>query len=120
MERGLARITDQIIAVSEKVKSELVYFGVSSAERIKVIPLGFDLDPFLCCAAQKGEFRRELGVDNGARLVGIVGRIFPIKNHRLFLETAALVSANEPSARFVIVGDGVLRNELESYTSKLA
>jgi len=119
MERGLAGITDQIIAVSEKVKSELVYFGVSSAERIKVIPLGFDLDPFLCCAAQKGEFRRELGVANGARLVGIVGRIFPIKNHRLFLETAALVSANDPSARFVIVGDGVLRNELESYTSKL-
>jgi len=119
MEQTLARISHQIIAVSEQVKSELVFHGVSSREKITVIPLGFDLTPFLSCEAQKGEFKRELGLGNGARLVGIVGRIFPIKNHRLFLETAALVSANDPSARFVIVGDGLLRNELERHTLQL-
>jgi glycosyltransferase involved in cell wall biosynthesis len=46
-------------------------------------------------------------------LVGIVGRLFPIKNHPLFLESAVRVLKREPAARFVIVGDGTLRSELE-------
>jgi glycosyltransferase involved in cell wall biosynthesis len=45
---------------------------------------------------------------NGAeRLVGIVGRIFPIKNHQLFLEAAALVARRDSAARFVVVATNV-------------
>jgi glycosyltransferase involved in cell wall biosynthesis len=119
MERTLARMTDQIITVSERVKRELVSYSVAPPTKIAVIPLGFDLKPFLCCQDQCGQFRHELGVSDGARLVSIVGRIFPIKNHRLFLDAAALVAALEPSARFVIVGDGVLRREMEDHAREL-
>jgi glycosyltransferase involved in cell wall biosynthesis len=52
------------------------------------------------------------------RLVGIVGRIFPIKNHHLFLEAAVLVARENPAARFVIVGDGILRPELEHHAQE--
>jgi len=113
MERILARITDCIIAVSEQVKTELVAYGVAPSGKIRVIPLGFDLDPFLDCAVYGGEFRRELNLGDEVPLVGIVGRIAPIKNHRLFLQAAALVSVKEPATRFVIVGDGILRSEVE-------
>lgn len=119
MERALARITDRIIAVSEGVKRELVEYRIAPAEKITVMPLGFDLTPFLECTAHRGRFRSELGLHNGARLVGIVGRIFPIKNHRLFLEAAARVAAEEPDARFIIVGDGILHPEMEQYASAL-
>ena len=51
--------------------------------------------------------------------MGIVGRLFPIKNHALFLESAARISVNEPAARFVIVGDGELRPALEQQARKL-
>jgi glycosyltransferase involved in cell wall biosynthesis len=54
-----------------------------------------------------------MGLGNSIKLVGIVGRIFPIKNHALFLEAAARIANQEPDARFVIVGDGVLRPALE-------
>jgi hypothetical protein len=37
----------------------------------------------------RGVFRRELGLDQGVSLVGIVGRLTEIKNHRLFLTAAA-------------------------------
>jgi glycosyltransferase involved in cell wall biosynthesis len=84
MEKALARITDCIVAVSPQVKNDLVAYGVASSEKITVIPLGFDLDPFLMCQRHRGEFQRELGLEEGIQLVGIVGRIFPIKNHRLF------------------------------------
>lgn len=119
MERALARMTDRIIAVSEHVKADLVGYGVARPEKISVIPLGFDLEPFFNSAAYRGAFQRELGLGNGARLVGIVGRVFPIKNHRLFLDAAARVAGEEGHARFVVVGDGILRPEMEAHARRL-
>jgi lipopolysaccharide/colanic/teichoic acid biosynthesis glycosyltransferase len=119
MERALARITDRIIAVSEQVKRDLVAYGIARDDQITVIPLGFDLAPFLDGAAHRGAFRRELGLDDDLRLVGIVGRLFPIKNHRLFLDAAAQVASEDGAARFVIVGDGVLRREMEEHARRL-
>ncbi|MEM4188093.1 MAG: glycosyltransferase family 4 protein [Candidatus Hadarchaeum sp.] len=119
MERALARLTDCLIAISELIKRDLVAYGVASAEKIAVIPLGFDLEPFLCNQVYKGKLRRELGLNEDARIVGIVGRIFPIKNHRLFLDAAVRVATREPNAYFVVVGDGILRSEMEGYAQKL-
>ncbi len=119
MERMLAHLSDRIIAVSEQVKQDLVRYGVAPPEKICVIPLGLELDPFLQSDFHRGALRRELGIASDARLVGIVGRIFPIKNHRLFLEAAALVAAKEPGARFVVVGDGTLRADMEALARQL-
>jgi glycosyltransferase involved in cell wall biosynthesis len=118
MEHGLARLTDGVIAVSEQVKRDLVTYGVAAAEHIRVIPLGLELDPFLESDPCRGGFRRELQLNGVERLVGIVGRIFPIKNHRLFLEAAALVARENPAARFVVVGDGILRPEVERHAQE--
>lgn len=118
LEGVLARISDSLVAVSERVRTDLVACGVAPAAKIRVIPLGFDLQPFLRCEDHKGEFRAEIGVD-GARLVGIVGRIFPIKNHRLFLDAAANVLDRGTDVRFVIVGDGRLRGSMAAYAGTL-
>jgi glycosyltransferase involved in cell wall biosynthesis len=119
MEQSLAWFTDRLVTVSEQVKRELVSYDIAGAEKINVIPLGFDLEPFLNSRAHRGEFRREIGFSDEIKLVGIVGRIFPIKNHSLFLESAARIYAREPTARFVIVGDGVLRSALEQQAQEL-
>jgi glycosyltransferase involved in cell wall biosynthesis len=119
VERSLASFTDRLVTVSEHVKSELVSYGVAKAEKINVIPLGFDLEPFLRSRSYRGEFRREMGLSGDTKLVGIVGRIFPIKNHSLFLESAARIAARDGSARFIIVGDGVLRPALELQAKEL-
>ncbi|HSF30546.1 MAG TPA: glycosyltransferase family 4 protein [Candidatus Tectomicrobia bacterium] len=119
MERGLAHLTDRVIAVSAQVKGDLVNYGVAASDKIQVIPLGLELEPFLHCAASRGAFRRELQLDGVERLVGIVGRIFPIKNHDLFLDAAALVGKEDPAVRFVIVGDGILRPAIERHARDL-
>src|SRR5262249_21733618 len=54
MERTLARRTDRIIAVSNQVKQDLIRYGVAPAGKISVIPLGFDLEPFLDSAQHRG------------------------------------------------------------------
>jgi glycosyltransferase involved in cell wall biosynthesis len=60
-----------------------------------------------------------LGFAPDARLIGIVGRLFPIKNHALFIEAAARIAAVEPAARFVVVGDGTLRPALAQQARRL-
>lgn len=119
MEQALARLTDCIIAVSEQVKRDLVAYRVATPQKILVMPLGFELAPFLSCKDQQGQFRHELGVTENTPLVGIIGRICPIKNHRLFLDAAAQVAACEPRTHFAIVGDGALRADMEQYTREL-
>jgi len=119
MERLSARLTDRIVTVSEGQRRELAGYGIAPLEKIAVVPLGFELDDLLSCESHRGELRRELGLSDDHRLVGIVARLVPIKNHRLFLRAARLVAEAVPQARFVIAGDGELREGLEAYARDL-
>lgn len=119
LERMLARLSTRLVAVSEKVKVDLVRHGVDGGGKIEVISLGFDLKPFATAERFRGEFRDELGLHQEHQLVGIVGRIFPIKNHRLFLNAAARVAARNPAVHFVVVGEGVLSEQTRDLAREL-
>jgi len=71
----------------------------------------------------KNKFKEELGVSPDTILIGIVGRLVPIKNHRMFLDAAKIVCKRaglEPApTKFIIVGDGELRQELENYARQI-
>jgi len=56
---------------------------------------------------------------NGGPVISIVGRLKPVKGHRIFLESARKVLAARPDAQFWIVGAGDLRDELEALTLRL-
>ncbi|MEI8175734.1 MAG: glycosyltransferase [Candidatus Omnitrophota bacterium] len=77
-----------------------------------MIRLGLDLEKFRQAPALKGLFKKELGLDQRTRLVGIVGRLTAIKDHELFLRVVSLVKDEVPGTRFVIIGDGELRESL--------
>ena len=123
IEKVLARISTRLITLSDKLKEELVGMGIGNHDRFEVIPLGLDLKPFLNSSEHKGEFRNEFGLSGDAVLIGIIGRLVPIKGHRLFLEAARSVISEfgirNSELKFVIVGDGELRKELESYAEEL-
>ena len=119
VERALARVSTRIIAVSDRVRHDLIEYGVAPSEKISVIPLGLELSPFLNCRTLRGSFKQELGLAETTLLVGIVSRIFAIKNHALFVDAAARVTKEIPNARFLIVGDGVLRVEMEERAKRL-
>ncbi|MBI5210960.1 MAG: glycosyltransferase [Elusimicrobia bacterium] len=119
IERFLAKMTDRIIAVSQKVKEDLVRHGVAREDAIEVVPLGLDLGKFLRGARGGGTLRRELGLGPDVPLVGIVARLVPIKRLDLFLQAARAVKDASPEARFVVVGDGELRPALEATAASL-
>ncbi|MBT3367815.1 MAG: glycosyltransferase, partial [Nitrospina sp.] len=122
IERLLARKTDVVVAISKTQKADLAHrFHIAPAEKIRVIPLGFDLAPFLRGSQNKGRFRKALGTGEDTLLVGIVGRLVPIKNHFLFLDMARIFMNENKNVdvRFVLVGDGELRGKLETHAENM-
>lgn len=119
IERAMAVLSHRIIAVSPKVKEDLIRHGVAGAEKIGVVYLGLDLKRFEQAARNAGGLRAELGLTPQTPLIGLVARLVPIKNVPLFLEAAKLILAERPDARFVVAGDGELRAELEALAGSL-
>src|SRR5262245_6687989 len=118
LEALLARAADALVAVSESVKQDLVALGVARADKIRVIPLGLELRP-LAASLPRGVLRREAGLAEGTPLVGMVGRLVPIKDVPSFLRAARLVLDERPSVRFALAGDGEERRALEALASEL-
>jgi glycosyltransferase involved in cell wall biosynthesis len=118
VERWLARRTDRLLSVSPQVRRDLLDLGIGTPERSAVVPLGLELEPFLNGGAWGG-LRRELGIEPAAPVVAIVARLVLIKAHEVFLEAASIVSRRRPDARFVVVGDGERRAELEALAERL-
>jgi glycosyltransferase involved in cell wall biosynthesis len=115
IERFLARRTNVLVAVSEEVRDDLVGLGVAPREQFEVVRLGLDLSAFADDtdrAARRSAVRAQWGVGDDEDVVTLVARLVPIKRVDRFLETAALLR-DRPNTRFVIVGDGELRAQLE-------
>ena len=100
------RLPDRIVCCSRtalKVHADLGY----AADRITLIPNGFDLDAFHPDSAARAAVRRELQIPPEAPVVGLVARFDPQKDHRNFLEAAALLHRTRPDTHFVLCGPGV-------------
>lgn len=115
VECWLARFSDRLIAVSNEDKKDLIAYRIAPAHKIDLIPLGLVLDHFIDSEKRRGVLHCELGLDSARRLIGIVGRIAPIKNHRLFFDAMARVLIGDTNTHVVVVGDGDLRAEMEGY-----
>jgi glycosyltransferase involved in cell wall biosynthesis len=121
IERRLAKLSTGIIAISPIQKEELSSIHrICSPDKIKVIPLGFDLLKFQENLVEKRKVTRQtwkLNEDEVA--VAIVGRLAPIKNHKLFLDVIALLAEKGVHARYFIVGDGQEKPAIEQRAIEL-
>ncbi|HVO72111.1 MAG TPA: glycosyltransferase [Aggregatilineaceae bacterium] len=120
LERFTARLSDRLITLSPGLKTELVEtYRIAPADRFEVIPLGLDLVPFAETRRRRGEFRAQFNIPPDVSLVGIVGRIVPVKDHMLFLDMADRLRKTIPNAHFAIVGDGECRRAVEDRATAL-
>ena len=116
IERNLAKKTSAIIAISEKQKEELVIeHKIVPAEKVHVVPLGFDLDRFRENNPERRKiFRAKYQLSESDVAIGIIGRLVPVKNHSLFLEAIKFVKTKaQKKISAFIIGDGEERNKLE-------
>ncbi len=122
IERFLTAISTKIIAISDLQKKELTQdFKICKPEKMAVIPLGFDLQKFAENQPEKRkQFRSDYNIADNEIAVGLVGRLVPVKNHRLFLDAINEVrNKTSKKVRFFIVGDGEERTNIENYADEL-
>ena len=122
IERYLARHTTKIVTLSEIQKNELSnIYKIAEGKKFEIIQLGFDLEKFETGQEEKRrKFRHEYNIGNDEIAIGIVGRLVPIKNHKLFLKALSIVAAKtSKKIRAFIIGDGEERSNIEAFAQRL-
>ena len=124
IERFLAKFTDRIIVISPLQKRDICErFRIAGPEKVRIIPLGFDLSNFIGPESQRENIREKYLVNDSREtlLVGSIGRLTHVKNHRMLLEAVNCLKdkGKDTHFRFLIVGDGQLREELMKYSEEL-
>jgi glycosyltransferase involved in cell wall biosynthesis len=116
LKRFCARFTDHMIAVSDATAKGALGAGIGDPARLEIIFSGMELAPFLTAdeRLERNALRRRFGLPANAPVVGKVGRLFPLKGHAQFLEAAAKIHAERPDVHFLLVGNGILRADLEA------
>jgi glycosyltransferase involved in cell wall biosynthesis len=125
IEKMLARLaTDRLLVVSRQQQDEIGrVFGIGRNCQFQVVPLGLDLKVFDNAATRRQIFRQELRLSDDVMMIGIVGRLTEIKDHDFFLRAVArfkqLAGDSRPAVKFVVIGDGSLRLDLERLATTL-
>jgi L-malate glycosyltransferase len=103
------RQVDFFIAASEAIRKMLIADGVPS-ERVITVHEGIDLEHVL--AAPPVNVHQAFWLPHQAPVVGNVAALVPHKGHRHLIEAAHLVVREMPDTRFLILGEGELREQL--------
>ena len=96
----------RIVCCAEAARSIHVVMGYA-AEKMIVIPNGYDLSVFCFTPGHKQQMREQLGFSKDVIVIGTVGRFDPLKDYQNFVSAATRVGTVRPQVRFVMVGRGV-------------
>ena len=114
IERWVASWTDLLMVDTESVRMDgLRQRIVQDVSRIVTVPMGVDLTRFSPSLGGPGTLRDALGLGGQALVVGTVARLVPDKGLECFLRMAAIIRAQRTDVKFLIVGEGPLRQSLE-------
>lgn len=117
VQRTVCRLADCVLVNAEAIRQALLCEGYNP-RKIVIIRNGIVLSRFE--KHQKGSaLRQELGLSASHRLVLVSSRLNQMKGIEYFLDAAAVVARAFPDVRFLVVGDGAQRKELEEHCRRL-
>ena len=119
LERWAAQRTNKFISVCDAMTDQYVAANVAPRDRFATVYSGFDVDQFLTPPRAPQQVRAELGFRPEHIVIGKVARLFPLKGHEFIVRAAKAVVDKCPAVRFLLVGDGILRSELETQLTAL-
>lgn len=112
-ERYAAGKCHVLVSVADAMTDLLVQSGVAPREKFVTVYSGMDVEPFLAADEHRRRVRRELGFSDDDVVIGKIARLFHLKGHEYLIEAARHTCQACPQARFLLVGDGILRGPLE-------
>ena len=104
VEKFLALLTDQLLAVGVKVKDDLLAVGIGNPNKFGVMPPGLQLAE----VPSQTSARKELGLNPDTTYCAFIGRITQIKRPDRFLDVVAEIKARGIDLHFIVAGAGEL------------
>lgn len=118
-ERIAARVTDHFTAVGSVMADKAAEAGLGDPDDFTVIRSGIDVSAYENVRAHREEARRRFGFSPDDVVIGKVARLFELKGHRFLVRAAPRVVDRCPTARFLFLGEGILRDELKALADRL-
>lgn len=112
-ERWASRRCHRMISVADAMTDLMVEADVAPREKFQTIYSGMNVDPFLEVDSSRDEIRSRYGLKREHVVIGKIARLFHLKGHDDLITSAKSVAAKFPNVRFLLVGDGILRDELK-------
>jgi glycosyltransferase involved in cell wall biosynthesis len=111
--------TAGLAMVGAQVHERFVRDGLVPEAKATTVFNGIPVQRFVCNAERRAVARDRLGLGQDALVVGAVGRLVALKNHRLLIEQMPALLQDWPQLRLVILGGGPLEDELRALALQL-
>lgn len=111
-ERQAGKVTTHFVSVCDAMTRQYLAAGIGRPEQYTRIFSGFSLEPFLA-ARNDLDLRARLGIGPRDLVIGKIARLFRLKGHDDLLAAAPAILKRHPQTKFLLLGDGTLRQELE-------
>lgn len=118
-ERAAALVTDRIVCVAQAMVEQARQAGIRPRGGFTVIYSGMDVEAYRDADRARQSVRRRFGFGQDDVVIGKIARLFELKGHEFVLRAGPKVVARCPRARFLFVGDGVLRERLAAQAAEL-
>ncbi len=118
-ERWAAKRCERIISVCDAMTDQYVAAGIAPRDKFVTIYSGMEVEPFLHTPRDPQSVRQELGIAPDQIVIGKVARLFHLKGHEAILNVAQAVVARNPRVRFLFVGDGILKAEIQQRIAQM-
>jgi len=119
LEKFAARFTQTIICVSQSIINESIEAGIAPKEKFVKIYSGIDLRHYKKDPEIRAAYRKRLGIPQDSLVIGKLARLFNLKGHNFLLDAAVKVKKDFPKIKILLIGDGILRYQLEAKAKKL-
>lgn len=108
-----SRITDGFVMVSKANEKVALNLGITKGRRVALIRSGISLEEFSYRPKLVGRLKKELNLPEHSKVVTQISCFKPQKAPADFVDVAARVALMEKQVFFLMVGDGLLRPDVE-------
>lgn len=113
LERWAGRRCDHLISVADAMTELMVNARVAPRRKFTTIYSGMDVEPFRLCGQFRQQARKKFGFHETDVVFGKIARLFHLKGHEYLIEAARAVVRQNSNCKFLLLGDGILRDEYE-------
>lgn len=118
-ERHAAARCHRLISVADAMTDLMVAGGVAPREKFTTVYSGMEVEPFLAAGEHRAAMRARYGFADSDVVIAKIARLFHLKGHDDLVTAAVDVVKQNPNVRFLLVGDGILRRQIEQRIATL-